>query len=185
MYSVCHVSCVLPAPGDLLRREGPGLLAVRFGVAERLWDDFSTLHSGETTRSGSPSYALTFLYQQTCSFFSVTVNVAQLCWTSCCSRNMVIGMLFMWHDFMNADHIWLWGQRGSKEPRQIVISQNRLKSTEQINNLMVRFQKSLTAIIIDLVKILDRDSHQVLVHISDVLYCQSKAITTIWVFPGM
>lgn len=40
-------SCVLPAPGDLLRRAG--LLADRFGVAERLWDDFSALHSGETT----------------------------------------------------------------------------------------------------------------------------------------
>ena len=37
--------CVPPAPGDLLRREGPGLLADRFGVAERPCDDFITLHS--------------------------------------------------------------------------------------------------------------------------------------------
>lgn len=37
---------VLPAPGDLLRRDDPGLFAVLLGVAERLWLDFSTLHSG-------------------------------------------------------------------------------------------------------------------------------------------
>lgn len=58
---MCAQLCVIPAPGDLLRREGPGLL-VLFGVAERLYDDFSTLHSGETTQLES----LTFLYQQTC-----------------------------------------------------------------------------------------------------------------------
>lgn len=58
---------VLPAPGDLLRREGPGLFPVRFVEAERLWVDFSTLHSGKTTHSGSLLNALTFLSQQTCS----------------------------------------------------------------------------------------------------------------------
>ncbi len=52
MHSLRAQSCVLPAPGDLLRRAAPGLLAVRFGVAERLWDDFSTLHSGEATHKG-------------------------------------------------------------------------------------------------------------------------------------
>lgn len=70
LFLLCAQSHVLPAPGDLLRREGPGLLAVRLGVAERLYDDFSTLHSGETTCSGSLLHLLTFLYQQTCSFFS-------------------------------------------------------------------------------------------------------------------
>lgn len=39
-------------PGDLLRRDSPELL-VRLGVAERLWDDFRTLHSGEATHSHS------------------------------------------------------------------------------------------------------------------------------------
>lgn len=53
-------SCVVPPPGDLLRLEVPGLLAVRCGVAERLYDDFNTLHSGETTRSGSPLHILIF-----------------------------------------------------------------------------------------------------------------------------
>lgn len=50
-------TCLLPAPGDLLRRETPGLLAVRFGVAERLYDDFSTLHSGKTTQLKSPQHS--------------------------------------------------------------------------------------------------------------------------------
>ena len=44
--SMCAQSYVSPAPGDLLRREGPGLLAVLFGVAGRQCDVFSTLHSG-------------------------------------------------------------------------------------------------------------------------------------------
>lgn len=39
---------VLPAPGDLLRRDDAGLFAVLWGVAARLWFDFSTRHSGET-----------------------------------------------------------------------------------------------------------------------------------------
>lgn len=71
MYGdACVQSFVLPAPGDLLRREGPGLFPVRFVEAERLWADFSTLHSVETTHAGSPLNALTFLHQQTCSLFS-------------------------------------------------------------------------------------------------------------------
>lgn len=65
LFLMCMYVCVRPAPGDLLRREGPGLLAVRFGAAERLYDDFSTLHSGDTTHSGSTSHILTFPYQQT------------------------------------------------------------------------------------------------------------------------
>lgn len=54
LYSVQTISVmwvrprVLPAPGDLLRRDDPGLFAVLLGVAERLWLDFTTLHSGET-----------------------------------------------------------------------------------------------------------------------------------------
>lgn len=70
ILTVCVQSSVLPAPGDLLRRDGPGLFPVRFVEAERRWVDFSTLHSGETTHSGSPLNALPFLYQQTCSLFS-------------------------------------------------------------------------------------------------------------------
>lgn len=63
IYQVVR-SSVLPAPGDLLRLLGPGLLAVRFGVAERLYDDFSTLHSGETTCSGSAPHLLIIFYKQ-------------------------------------------------------------------------------------------------------------------------
>lgn len=66
-YSVQTISVmwvrprVLPAPGDLLRREDPGLFAVLLGVAERLWLDFSTLHSGEAENRflGSKLHALT------------------------------------------------------------------------------------------------------------------------------
>lgn len=136
-------SSVLPAPGDLLRREGPGLFPVRFVEAERRWVDFSTLHSGETTHSGSPLNALPFLYQQTCSLFSE----------------------FLWHELNKqlyrqygpGNATYVESLSGSvvthdygvtetvKKHSSKVFNQNRFKRTEQIivtnikNTLMSRF----------------------------------------------
>lgn len=96
-------SCVLPAPGDLLRRAG--LLADRLGVVERLWDDFSALHSGETT-----THRVTVVYIN----LPLSTNFSSLpSWSLSGIKNYarqaaVHGgvrppvMLFMWREFMNA-----------------------------------------------------------------------------------
>lgn len=74
---------VLPAPGDLLQREGPGLLFVLFGVTERLYDDFSTLHSEEiTTQSGSVFLSFFLFFKVTLRSIKKTEQV----WHHQCSH---------------------------------------------------------------------------------------------------